>query len=77
LETGVTPFKAPASVSHTEFASVERERRATEQKAEAVRQAAVKRDMEQGYVLTAYFYDKLATFEKSRKSFKETIGEIV
>jgi tetratricopeptide (TPR) repeat protein len=77
MDTGVAPFKAPASVSHTEFASVERERHATEQKAEAIRQATVKRDMEQGYVLTAYFYDKLATFEKEPQSFKETIGEIV
>jgi tetratricopeptide (TPR) repeat protein len=77
METGVAPFKAPASVSHSEFAVVERERRASEQKAEAVRQAAVKRDMEQGYVLTAYFYDKLAAFEKEPQSFKETIGEIV
>ena len=33
--------------------------------------------MEQGYVLTAYFYDKLTTFEKEPQSFKETIGEIV
>jgi hypothetical protein len=77
MDTGVAPFKAPASVSHTEFAAVERQRHATEQKAEAVRQASVKRSMEQGYVLTAYFYDKLATFEKEPQSFKETIGEIV
>ncbi len=77
METGVAPYKVPASVNHSEFALVERERRATEQKAEAVRQAAVKRDMEQGYVLTAYFYDKLAAFEKEPQSFKETIGEIV
>lgn len=77
METGVAPFKAPATVTHTQFASVERERRATEQKAEAVRQAALKRDMEQGYVLTDYFYDKLAAFEKEPQSFKETIGEIV
>jgi tetratricopeptide (TPR) repeat protein len=33
--------------------------------------------MEEGYVLTAYFYDKLITFEKEPQSFKETIGEIV
>ncbi|MDQ1451759.1 MAG: hypothetical protein QOK38_1625 [Acidobacteriaceae bacterium] len=77
MATGVVPFKAPAVVSHTEFAAVERQRHATEQKAEAVRQAAVKRSMEQGYVLTAYFYDKLAAFEKEPQSFKETIGEIV
>ena len=77
MNTGVAPFKAPAVVSHNEFATVERERHAAEQKAEAVRQAAVKRDMEQGYVLTAYFYDKLVDFEKEPQSFKETIGEIV
>ena len=77
METGVAPFKTPAVVTHTEFAAVERERRATEQKAEAVRQAVVKRDMEQGYVLTDYFYQKLVAFEKEPQSFKETIGEIV
>jgi hypothetical protein len=77
MVTGVAPFKAPAAVSHSEFANVERERHATEQKAEAVRQATVKRDMEQGYVLTAYFYDRLVAFEKEPQSFKETIGEIV
>ncbi|MFL6429365.1 MAG: hypothetical protein ACJ71S_14055 [Acidobacteriaceae bacterium] len=77
MDTGVAPFKAPAVVTHSEFAAVERQRHSAEQKAEAVRQAAVKRDMEQGYVLTAYFYDRLATFEKEPQSFKETIGEIV
>jgi hypothetical protein len=77
MDTGVAPFKTPAVVTHTDFAAVERERHATEQKAEAVRQAAVKRDMEEGYVLTAYFYDRLTTFEKEPQSFKETIGEIV
>jgi tetratricopeptide (TPR) repeat protein len=77
MNTGVAPFKAPAVVNHSEFATVERERHATEQKAEAVRQAAVKRDMEEGYVLTAYFYDRLIAFEKEPQSFKETIGEIV
>jgi hypothetical protein len=77
VDTGVAPFKAPAVVGHSDFAAVERERHLTEQKAEAVRQAVVKRDMEQGYVLTAYFYDKLITFEKEPQSFKETIGEIV
>jgi tetratricopeptide (TPR) repeat protein len=77
METGVAPFKAPAVITRAEFATVDRERHATEQKAEAVRQAAVKRDMEQGYVLTGYFYDKLVGFEKEPQSFKETIGEIV
>ena len=77
METGVAPFKAPDVVTHSDFALVENARRATEQKAEAVRQATVKRDMQEGYVLTAYFYEKLVQFEKEPQSFKETIGEIV
>jgi tetratricopeptide (TPR) repeat protein len=77
MDTGVAAFKAPDVVSHTDFATVERERHATEQKAEAIRQAVVKRDMEEGYVLTAYFYERLVQFEKDPQSFKETIGEIV
>jgi hypothetical protein len=77
METGVAPFKAPAVVRHSEFEAVERQRHATEQKAEAVRQAAVKRSMEQGYVLTAYFYERLGVFEHEPQSLKETIGEMV
>jgi tetratricopeptide (TPR) repeat protein len=77
METGIAPFKAPAVVRHSEFEAVERERHATEQKAEAVRQAAVKRSMEQGYVLTAYFYERLGIFEHEPQSLKETIGEMV
>ncbi|HEY3989499.1 MAG TPA: hypothetical protein VGM02_09400 [Acidobacteriaceae bacterium] len=77
MDTGVAPFKAPAVVGHTDFAAVERERHATEQKAEAVRQAAVKHSMEQGYVLTDYFYLKLVAFEKEPQSLQESIGEMV
>ena len=77
MDTGVAPYKAPAVVHHAELQSVERERHAVEQKAEAIRQAAVKRSMEEGYVLTAYFYDRLAVFEKEPQSFQETIGEMV
>jgi hypothetical protein len=77
LDTGVATFKAPAVVHHSEMEVVERERHATEQKAEAIRQAAVRRSMEEGYVFTQYFYDRLATFEKEPQSFKESIGEMV
>lgn len=77
MDTGVAAYKTPAVVRHSELESVERERHATEQKAEAVRQAAVRRSMEEGYVLTAYFYDRLASFEKQPQSFQESIGEMV
>ena len=77
MDTGIAPFKAPAVVHHAELETVERERHAVEQKAEAVRQAAVKRSMEEGFVLTAYFYARLAEFEKEPQSFQESIGEMV
>jgi tetratricopeptide (TPR) repeat protein len=77
METGIAPFKTPEVVGRSDFAAVENARHATEQKAEAVRQATVKRDMQEGYVLTAYFYERLVQFEKEPQSFKETIGEIV
>ncbi len=77
LDTGVPPFKAPAVVHHSELEAVERQRRATEQKAEAVRLANVKRSMEEGYVLTAYFYERLILFEKEPQSFQTSIGEMV
>lgn len=77
MDTGVAPYQAPEVVGHSAYAAVESARRANEQKAEAVRQAAVKRDMQEGYVLTGYFYNQFVTFEKEPQSFKETIGEMV
>ncbi len=77
LDTGIAPFKAPAVVHHAEMEAVERERHATEQKAETIRQAALRRSMEEGYVLTSYFYERLAIFEKEPQSFQESIGEMV
>jgi tetratricopeptide (TPR) repeat protein len=77
MDTGVAAYKAPAVVHHSELEAVERERHAAEQKAEGVRLAAVRRSMEEGYVLTAYFYERLALFEKQPQSFKESIGEMV
>lgn len=77
LDTGVAAYKAPAVVRHSEMEAVERERHATEQKAEAVRLTAVRHSMEEGYVLTSYFYERLAVFEKEPQSFQESIGEMV
>ena len=33
--------------------------------------------MEQGFVLTEYFYNAFVSFEKAPQSFKESIGEMV
>lgn len=77
MDTGVAPFKMPASVRREDIGAVENARKETAQKAEAARHAAVLRDMSQGYVLTGYFYNRLAVFEREPQSFQESIGEMV
>ena len=44
---------------------------------EVERQAAVERAVEQGYVLTAYFYDALVQFEKSPTGMRNAYSDIV
>jgi tetratricopeptide (TPR) repeat protein len=48
-----------------------------QQKQETVRVAAVHHDMTQGFVLTQYFFDQLAQFEKDPASLRDAIGEMV
>ncbi len=77
MDTGVAPYKMPAVVRREEMGAVENARKETAQKAEAVRHASVLRSMSEGYVLTGYFYNRLAVFEKEPQSFQESIGEMV
>jgi len=42
-----------------------------------VRRATVQHDMNQGFVLTQYFYEQLLAFEKDPASLKDDIGEMV
>ena len=44
---------------------------------EAEREAAVQREVEQGYVLTAYFYDTLVQFEKSPTGLRNAYGDMI
>lgn len=48
-----------------------------ERQSEAVRRNAVNLDMRQGWVLTEYFYGKLAEMQHDSTSLKDDIGEIV
>jgi tetratricopeptide (TPR) repeat protein len=50
---------------------------AYERRAEAVRQRQIDLDMRQGWVLSAYFYSKLAAMEHDTVGLKEDIGEMV
>lgn len=77
MDTGVPAYKIPAGIDRSELPRYERERQVSLQKAEAVRQTAVRHDMTQGFVLTQYFYDQLLSFEKDPASLRDSIGEMV
>lgn len=76
-DTGIPAYKIPAGVDRSQLPRYEHEKELSQQKAEAVRTAAVDHDMRQGYVLTKYFYEQLLQFEKSPVSLKDSMGELV
>lgn len=77
MDTGVPVYKIPAGVDRSDLPRYEHERQAYLDKVEAVRVAAVRHDMNQGFVLTQYFFEQLILFEKGPASLKDSIGEMV
>jgi hypothetical protein len=77
MDTGVAIYKIPGNIDRSELPRYEHERQITLDKAEAVRKATVQHDMNQGFVLTQYFYEQLLQFEKDPASLKDDIGEMV
>jgi hypothetical protein len=77
MDTGVPVYKIPVGVERSDLPKYERERQAYQQRVDAVREATVRHDMTQGFVLTRYFYDQLQVFEKDPASLPDTIGEMV
>jgi len=77
MDTGIPVYKAPDNIRRADMERVDRERNAYQQKVDAIRQQAVNQSMKQGFVLTQYFYNRLAAFEREPESFKESIGEMV
>lgn len=77
MDTGIPNYKLPTGIERSDLPRYERERQATMQKQEAVRVAAVRHDMTQGFVLTQYFFEQLIQFEHDPASLTDTIGEMV
>ncbi len=77
MDTGIPEYKLPANVDRSDMLRYEKERIAVQQQMEVVRQAALRHDLTQGFVLTQYFYQQLLQFEKDPASLKDTIGEMV
>jgi tetratricopeptide (TPR) repeat protein len=77
MDTGVTIYKIPADVRRSDLEAATHQHNASVEAAEAVRRHLVQEDMADGYVLTDYFYNAFAAFERAPQSFKESIGEMV
>ena len=77
MQTGVVIPKVASSMRKSDAEVVDQEIKAAHAKDAAIRHERVQHDMEQGFVLTQYFYDQLARFETEPQSFKESIGEMV
>ncbi|MGD0800782.1 MAG: hypothetical protein ABR906_05660 [Terracidiphilus sp.] len=78
MDTGIPEYKIPAGADRSlEMPRYEHERQVYQQKVDAIRWATVRHDLNQGFVLTQYFYEQMIYFEKSPTSLKDTIGEMV
>jgi hypothetical protein len=77
MDTGVPIYKVPSTIDRSELPRYEHLRQVSLEKAEAVRLATVQHDMNQGFVLTQYFYEQMIQFEKDPASLENTIGEMV
>ena len=77
MDTGVTIYKISPDVRRADLEAATHQHNASVEAAEAVRRRAVQQSMADGYVLTEYFYNSFAAFEKQPQSFKESIGEMV
>jgi hypothetical protein len=77
MDTGVPVYAIPAGAQRPDMPRYEHERQVYQQKVDAIRWATVRHDMNQGFVLTQYFYEQLIEFEKDPASLKDTIGEMV
>ncbi len=65
MDTGVAIYKIPADVRRSDLEAATHQHNASLEAAEAVRRRAVQQAMAQGYVLTGYFYNAFASFEKA------------
>jgi hypothetical protein len=77
MDTGVQIVKVPAGLPRSQAEPYEVERSESIQKDADVREQAVEHSMQQGFVITQYFYNQLLGFEKTAQSLSEAIGPMV
>ena len=76
-EMGIPVYKIPPGVERSQLPRYQHQLDLYRQRVEYARRAQVEHDMEQGFVLTQYFYEQLLQFEKDPASLKDSIGEMV
>lgn len=77
MDTGVPIVKVPAGLPRSQAEPYEIARNESIQKDADVRQQAVDHSMQQGFVITQYFYNQMLSFEKAPQSLSEAIGPMV
>ncbi len=81
MEVGLPrPVKPNPAKEHVERADQEKytgDMIVYDRQTEAARRNAVQLDMRQGWVLTGYFYDRLAEMQRDGSSLKDSIGQMV
>lgn len=77
MDTGIPEYRIPPGVDRSQLPRYQHQLQLYQQKVEAARRATVQHDMQQGYVMTQYFYDQMLQFEKTPQSLNNVIGEMV
>jgi hypothetical protein len=78
LDPGLpVPQKPTATRVRTELARYDEEMSAYNRQADEIRRRLVALDMRQGWTLVGYFYNELATIEKSPEGLSESIGRLI
>ncbi len=77
MNTGIPDYVPPAHIDRSQVVAINKLIVEHDRKAEVARQQMVQQDMEQGYILTRYFYGQFKNFETSPVSLEEAVGEMV
>lgn len=77
LPRPVKPNPAKERVDRVDQEKYDADMMVYDRQTEAARRNAVQLDMRQGWVLTGYFYDRLAEMQRDGSSLKDSIGQMV
>lgn len=77
MDTGVPDYTPPKNIDRSQLVTINSKVVAHDRKVAAVRQQLVNQDMEQGYILTQYFYDQFTDYASNSRTLPDAVGEMV